>query len=219
MQIAWGKSLFFILGLAIFALLIWLLEVTVFIGWAELDWLFQFHYSIFFIGALTIGAYLLPFYNTGRFPTQRLFSAGLELYFAILAAYFLEKALLLTLYNGFYGLFNNQNWLFVMQGITLVITALSFYLVTQRWLTPLRWQQALVVGGCILLPIPLSLLTLQFLPSFDGNHTFIDAVKMGYPFFWIVIMMGLAGIWGLQLVKPVEPTITQDDILDDFSNE
>lgn len=214
MQKTWVKPFLISIGLAVLALVLWLVEMTQRIGWDGSEWLSAFHYSILIIAVFAIAAYLLPFYWLFRFPFQRILAAGTELYFVFLAAYFLEKAVLLTLFSRFY-LFSSPYLTWSIQPLVLILTALSFFFVTQRWLQPLRWQHPVLVGSGIFLSLILSLITVKFIPAFNGHMELWDAVKMGYPFFWIVLLMGIVGIVSTHLLKETQPPLPQDNILDD----
>jgi hypothetical protein len=149
-----------------------------------------------------------------RFPIQRLLAAGTELYFVILAAFLLEKAILLMQYTQFYGFFN-EDWLLLIQVLVLVMTSFSFYFITQRWLQSLSLQQVWTIVLGLLLPVPLSIITIHIIPGFGNGRWLADALKMGYPFFWTVLLMGIAGMMSTRFIKNAEPKPTQDDILDD----
>jgi hypothetical protein len=43
--------------------------------------------------------------------------------------------------------------------------------------------------------IPLSLITILLIPGFGHQTGWIDAVKMGYPVFWVTVLLGVAGVW------------------------
>lgn len=214
MHKTWVTSFFVSLGLAGLALALWLGEITLRLRWEGLQWLSAFHYSIFLIAAFVIITYLLPFYFLMRFPIQRLLAAGTELYFVILAAFLLEKAILLMQYTQFYGFFN-EDWLLLIQVLVLVMTSFSFYFITQRWLQSLSLQQVWTIVLGLLLPVPLSIITIHIIPGFGNGRWLADALKMGYPFFWTVLLMGIAGMMSTRFIKNAEPKPTQDDILDD----
>lgn len=215
---AWVKPILFIFLLALLAYGLWVAEIHYIIGWEGAEWLSYSHYSVFGIAALLVVSYLLPFWFLPSTSFNRLAKAGVELYFLVLAAYFLEKLILLTLFTQFYG-FLDRDWLLMLQILVFAMTTLSFYFITQRWLKPLHWQQMLVFGAALLLPYPLSLLSLRFLFNFNNGYEFTDAFKMGYPFFWIVLLMGIAGIIATHnFKKSILPT-SQEDILDDLGEE
>lgn len=215
---AWGKPVLLIFFLALLAYGLWFAEIHFFIGWDGMEWLPYSHYSVFGIAALVVAAYLAPFWMLRSASMSRLAKAGIELYFVVLAAYFLEKLILLTLFTQFYG-FLDQDWLLLLQVLVLAMTVLSFYFITQRWLEPLRWQQLLVFAAAIILPYPLSLLSLRFLFHFGAGFGFTESFKIGYPFFWIVLLLGIAGIIATQnFKKPIQQTL-QEDILDDLGEE
>lgn len=215
---AWGKPFLFIFLFALAAYALWFAEINYFIGWEGTEWLSYSHYSVFVIAALVVVAYLLPLRLLMNKPLNRLAKAGTELYFVVLAAYFLEKLILLTLFTQFYG-FLDRDWLLVLQVLVVAMTATSFYFITQRWLEPLRWQQVLVFTGALLLPYPLSLLSLRFLFNYGEGSGVTAAFKMGYPFFWVVLLMGIAGIIATQNFKKTLIPPSQEDILDDLPEE
>lgn len=215
---AWGKPLLGILGLALLAYALWLVEINYLIGWEGTEWLAHTHYSVFVIAALVVLAYLLPLRLLAHKPLVVLAKAGIELYFVTLAAYLLEKLVLLTLYTQFYG-FLNRDWLLILQVLVLAMTVLSFYFVTQRWLQSLRWQQTLVFGAAMLLPYPLSVLSARLLFNFSKNPAFLDAIKWGYPFFWITLLMGIAGLIATKNFTKKVAFPVQEDILDDLPDE
>lgn len=215
---AWGKPLFGILVLALLAYALWFAEIHYFIGWEGTEWLSYTHYSIFGIAAMVVISYLLPLRLLSNKPWSLLAKAGTELYFVVLAAYFLEKLVLLTLYTQFYG-FLNRDWLLVLQVLVIAMTVLSFYFITQRWLQALRWQQTLIFGAAMLLSYPLSLLSVRYLFNFSKDRIFLDAIKMGYPFFWITLLMGIAGLIATKNFNKSPAPPTQEDILDDIREE
>lgn len=47
----------------------------------------------------------------------------------------------------------------------------------------------------------LGLLTIQVIPGFGGSRWIVDSVKMGYPMFWLPILLGGAGELGRRLVN------------------
>ncbi|MFN7115154.1 MAG: hypothetical protein ACK4TA_00045 [Saprospiraceae bacterium] len=215
---AWGKPFLYSLLLALLGYALWFIELHYWIGGADFEWLSYAQYSIFVIAALVVLAYLLPLRLLADKPLNHLAKAGVELYFVVLAAYFLEKLILLTLFTQFYG-FLDRDWLLVLQVLVLVMTSMSFYFITQRWLKPLRWQQTLVFLLALLLPYPLSLLTLRLLANPSGEFSFLEATRQGYPFFWIILLMGIAGIFAIQHFKKGVVTATSEDILDDLGDE
>jgi hypothetical protein len=215
---AWWKPLIFSLLLALLAYSLWWLELTYRIGWEADGWLSYTPYSVFGIAALLVVAYLLPIGMALQTAQGSLLQAGIELYFVTLAAYFLERLILITQYTQFYGFFSKDG-LLIVQIVVLAMTAWSFYLITQRWIQPLRWQQSLVLGAAMTLPYPLSLLFIQPLFNFSDQNSFSDAVKMGYPFFWIVLLMGVAGLFTTKFLHKTHTPAGLEDILDDLPEE
>lgn len=215
---AWGKPFLLVLLLALLAYVLWFLEIHYAVGWEGSAWLSYSHYSVFVIAALVVLAYLLPIRLMLHQPLSRLAKAATELYFVALAAYFLEKLILITLFTQFYG-FLDRNWLLLLQVLVIAMTVMSFYFITQRWLERLRWEQIVVFAIAMLLPYPLSLYSVQYLFNFSESEGFTDAIKMGYPFFWITLLMGIAGILATRHFKKATPPLPKEDILDDLPEE
>ena len=79
-----------------------------------------------------------------------------------------------------------------------------FHNVTSRWLVRVKQLQIILLA--ILSVYPLCVFTVKMFPGYGNGNNFVDAVKMGYPYFWIVLLMGLCGIVSnLYLIDKTKP--------------
>lgn len=204
--------------LALLANALWLSEIFLVHGWEGIHWAFPVHYSVFVIALLAVIAYLLPFRFIRSAPYSQLIRSTAEIYPVTLIAFFLSKTIFFSLYSGFYGYLSAYPFRLLLVLLVLLVS-FSIHFVTRRNLHRIRWGHGFFVAAGILSVVPLSILTVRFLPGFGEGSTFVDAIKMGYPYFWIVGMMGLLGmrtaLWG----SPQERVFSKSNILDDLTEE
>lgn len=213
----WFFLLFPSLVLALVANALWLGEIFWIVGWEGFSWISHLHYSVFVIALLAVVAYVLPFRMLHRTPWIYVGQAILEIYPATLIAFFLAKTLLFSIHTQFFGYLNYSAMVALLIVVVLLIS-FSIHLVTSKLLRRVRFTQGIYVAVGIMLALPLSFATIRIFPAWATSHSFVDAVKMGYPFFWIVLLMGFLGIRSaIWTAKPDH--IHQEDILDDFSNQ
>lgn len=214
----WLPLILFPIALAILSNALWLGELTQVVGWESLAWLSHLHYSVFIIALLAVVAYVIPFRIIHRTPWLELGQAVLEIYPATLIAFFLSKTILFSIHTQWYGYFNYYIFVGLLVLVVLLIS-FSIHLVTLKLLRRVRFTHGFYMAIGIVMAVPLSLATVRLLPAFNGDVSFVSAVKMGYPFFWIVMLMGFLGmrsaVW--QVKTPIETT--QEDILDDLPEE
>ncbi len=216
MNLNYLKAIFLTLGLAFFANALWLIEITRFIGWEGMEWVSSLHYSVFVIALLAVVAYVLPFRFVRQVSWAQAGQATLEMYPATLVAFFLAKTLLFSLYMQLYG-YLNRNLMLLVLGLVVVLISFSIHFVTQKSLHRVHWVHGLFVAAGIMMVVPLSTMTVRFLPS--NGVTFIDAVKMGFSYFWIVLMMGVLGIRTASWKPKSDVNPAQDNILDDLPED
>ncbi len=211
-------SIIAIILLAILANIAWLFEIVQLIGWEGSYWLQATHYSVYFINLLVVIAYLTPVYLIKKTDWQKLLYTAIELYAVAIVAYLISKSVLYTMYGGIYAFLNFYSTLGILFLIP-IMTGVSYFLVTKRQLYPLSWRSAIPLSLAMLLPIFLSWLTMQVLPGFDRISVSIgspNVIKMGYPFFWITLLMGMASLINLHYFQKTTSRPTQPDLLDDL---
>ncbi|BDS11404.1 hypothetical protein [Aureispira anguillae] len=198
-------SVFITLFLGLMANGLWLYEIKVIIGWSGLKWLNYEHKSIFIINALVNLAYCIPLWNNElvRKEKKSKLLALFALYCCTLLAYYSTKLVL------FY-------WMFPFLSIT-VSTPFLIYLFSSKLIHPIKKTAIIFLTMGILFAIFMSSFTLDYIPGYGGTSGFVDATKMGYPYFWITIMMGGIGNITAQslLIDPSNVSrMNTDDILD-----
>jgi hypothetical protein len=207
-----------IIILAAFAHSAWLGEIVYRLGWGGLEWLSRSHFSIFFIILFVVAAYLLPLRNESGKKRAELLLPGIFLYTISLIAFHLAKILLFTIYSRMFPVYGYK--LVVALLLIAPTAAAGFHYVTDRYIMPVRNIQFFLLILAMLAAVPLSRWSVQAFAGLNlsDGKSFVDAVKMGYPFFWIVFTMGLASIltgrFYRREVQPPEPP-SRDDILDD----
>ena len=207
-----------IFSLAMISMGIWQLEIINRFGWAGLAWLNKGHFSIYLITIFVILAYLLPFSSRMKDSRWHLLYPGMVLFLISIIGFHLGKTLLFIAFSRF----SLVPLPILLAAIILLwgLTAYFFHVVTKRWIAPVKKSHFFLVIISIIGTIPLSLITVKFYngPSSDQYTSFVDAVKTGLPYFWIVINLGITGLYTNQFLiadEPASPVLTREDILDD----
>ncbi len=207
------QTVVLILFLAGTANTLWLAEVIWMTGWEGLSWLWQPQYSAYTGVALAVSAYLLPFILIGKVTGPRLWISAVELFFSGVVAFLIARNILYGLYGGMAVLTISPNLLYLMLAALLALAAGSFYLTTQRRLARTGISYYFWLFAALGAPVALSLLTVQVFPGLGSGATLADAVKMGYPLFWIVLCLGAVSLLGVS--RPPQPHEYNEKILDD----
>ncbi|GJM36206.1 MAG: hypothetical protein DHS20C18_52070 [Saprospiraceae bacterium] len=211
------RPLILIIVLAVLANILWFYEIVERIGWPGLDWLSERHYSIYVINLLVIIAYLSPVYFAKKPAWEKLILTCIELYALGMVAYLIAKAVLYTIFGSMFTFLNLYSTLAILVLIPF-LTAMSFYLVTQRQLYSVSRWVVVPLFLSMSLPIFLAGGTLQMFRGFDQGiiQYAPEAVKIGYPFFWITLLMGICSLLSLSFYQKATVKPSQPDILDDL---
>ena len=197
---------------------IWQWEIIAQFGWEGLRWLNKRHLSIYPISALVVVAYMLPFSRRIKASGWYLTYPGMVLFLISIIGFHLAKTIIFILYARFSLIPWPQ--LFIALFVVIGFTAFCFHLITKRWIVPLKKSQIFVLILAITGTVPLSMFAVQWYNGPAAAHyvSFVDAVKAGWPFFWIIFLMGIAGLYSnhfLISTKPEEQDLSREDILDD----
>lgn len=216
-----ARTIFTFLIVLIFAIvanIIWLVEIVQGIGWAGTSWIRHEHSSIFIINLLTILSYELPFFI--KTSPKRPWIALLLLYFSGLIFFYISKGILVSL-AGFSFFFLPRQTLLIFLLILFAIpitAAFSIHRLSNQLLMPIQRKAIFVLLIAMIAPIFLGMLTINFFPGYGYQKGFADAIKMGYPFFWVIVSMGIAGMLissRFQVQSALNHTTPDyDDILD-----
>ena len=118
--------------------------------------------------------------------------------------------------SGFFGFFpellkQGDLWsrlheLVLLLGIPLAVllAGLGLFLAIRLFLQRIsQWTLLFLILGLILI-MPASLATCHVLSAIDYRTDYFHAVKMGYPAFWAVVLVGAAVMLGRKITKEVK---------------
>ncbi|PHN07260.1 hypothetical protein CRP01_06420 [Flavilitoribacter nigricans DSM 23189 = NBRC 102662] len=206
--------------MALAAITLWLTELIWRTGWDEFSWLWGSQSSIFGIIALVVIAYLLPVGVIRGISWKKLWLPGLELYFVGIIAFFLTKSIVYSLFLPFPVFDLSPYLLWLIMAMLVVTTASSFYYMTKNYLYPVKIAFIPLMVGAELLAAALSVLTAYlFMERGSFDQILLAAVRAGFPFFFITLLLGLMSVLSLRkltLLRRGEPGEQQDEILDDM---
>lgn len=189
------KTILTIILVALLAQFFWVESII----WGSTSWGNPFALPLLAINGLAIGAYCLPFWQSSKLPktalNQKLKAFGLL--YGLTFIVFMLAIVFLTLLNR--AVFEKDNatlvssFCILLGLLYLVITFI--HRISQNIWGAIEAKQKLLLLLGIVFCIGISELQIFF---FQGKGTiydngFADAVKMGYPFFWIIIIMALVG--------------------------
>lgn len=185
-----------ILLLAVLAEVMWLYEIVVQIGWASLTWLKKDLWSPIGVCFCAATAYILPFWVKYKQVDGKVLLTWLSFIFLNIAVFYFGEAVLKNLFSpiiAFLSLAVNIKMRFF--GLLAVgLFAFGYHLITVHLIMKVRKQQAALFLVSVFLMFVLGTGTALFLPGFGHDYSLTDAVKMGYPQFWICILLGVSGI-------------------------
>ncbi len=183
---------FTLITIGSFALLsqvIWLLEIVVTIGWKGDAWLKRDLYAPVLICLFAALTYITPFWVRYRKIDTRIILTVLTFYMINFSCYLLADVF-------FKGLHYHSTPLLKVLGILIfIIFAGGYYYVTNELIMPIKKRFALLFVLCELMMYILSMICHFIFSGFDTTVQWVGAVKMGYPAFWINILLGISGIY------------------------
>jgi hypothetical protein len=185
-----------ILLLAILSEVMWLYEISVKIGWASLLWLKEDLFSPIGICFCAGTAYILPFLVKHKQIDGKVILTWLSFIFLNITVFYFGEAVLKNLFSPIIAylslLANIKMRLFGLFAVGLF--GYGYHIITKILIMKVRKQQTALFLISVFLMFVLGMGTALFVPGFGQGFTLTDAVKMGYPQFWICILLGLSGI-------------------------
>lgn len=194
------SSIAIILIAAILNISFWLFEIVVIKKWASLNWLKSPLYAPYAIVLLTTIAHLAPMQLHYRASRINWFISVSGLYLFSLAEFYAGKQLCYALYSRY--------WIITKIDLAIGCTAIGLLfgglaaacLVSAKQLhRDTNYKSVLANAVLLTCVIPLSLLSIKLIPGYGAGSGWIDAVKMGYPAFWITILLGVAALRTIRL--------------------
>jgi hypothetical protein len=83
--------------------------------------------------------------------------------------------------------------------LSILLASVGFHMFTRWTLVPIsHWSIVLIAVALLVTPV-LSMATVQVLPALHGQTDLVHAVKMGYPTFWVTILLPAATELALRL--------------------
>jgi hypothetical protein len=175
---------------------VWLFEIVAIKTWDSMAWLKHRLYSPLIIIPFTVWAYILPFYMERKVDLK-----GTLVPFVILCAiavicFTIGKRLCFALYNN-YDFDGLESYSILILSAFALFALLGFtcWFVANLRMGNTRKRNTVFITLLLIFTVPLSLFTVQLIPGLGSGDDWIDAVKMGYPVFWITVFMGLSGIF------------------------
>jgi len=173
--------------------LMWWYELHYVVGWKGIGWIHQPLTSVYIIPLLVVLVFLLPMRMELKMPIKWLLFYLILLYGASLYTYFFAKQIFYTLYTqGLIGGDNRIITLAIWKLMTIVILLSVVYFIPMRHFHKTTdGMHILTIMVAIISVVPASLIFVEQLPFWSEGTAFIDAVKLGYPTFWMPIFLGL----------------------------
>ena len=188
------QSLLIIVSLAITSIAIWLFEMTKIVGWSSLDWLQADLISPYFICCLAAVCFMTPIVLKYRKIDSKIVLTFLSLALVNIVAFFLAETFLKGVFNHL-SLLGEKSSFYALGALTFVGFAVSYYFITHYLIVNMPKLFVFIFATSELLMFVFALITAYFIRGFGNNSYIADAVKMGYPQFWICILLGLSGVF------------------------
>lgn len=185
-----------ILLLAILAQALWLYEIVVRIGWANLAWLRKDLISPLGVCFCAATAYLLPFVVKYKQIDGKVILTWLSFICVNIAVFYIGEAVLKNLFSPLIALlsFGKSLKMRFFGLLAVSIFAFGYYIITHKLIFNVRKQQLALFPLSVFLMFVLGSISVFLIPGFGNGESIVDAVKMGYPQFWICLLLGVTGI-------------------------
>jgi hypothetical protein len=181
--------------LAIFGTSLWLFEILKIKGWYGLNWLNGPLYSSYIATLVAVFAFLTPFIISRQMTVKKITCLSIILYAASILCFETGKGLCYALYCRFCFWTRKDILLnYLIAFLLFVFIGVAYWFVTNRWIKKNKKVNILLITFLIVSAIPLSLMTIQLNTGFGTQAEWVDAVKMGYPIFWTIVLLGLSAI-------------------------
>jgi len=183
------RTFFQILG-AFAAWGLWLTEVYWIKGWAGLAWLSGFNWSALPICALVVVLCAQSVaVDVQRLNRARFIAIGFVL---AVGTFAVVRWAAFELFSG-----SISAPLYQLEAVLVLLIAVLAFCVgltvaVNRWLGPVRSWTVILLAAGLLLVLLLSFITIRIFPAFNGSTDELHAFKMGYPVFWITVLIPLA---------------------------
>lgn len=175
---------------------LWLGEVVWVKTWDGLSWLHSDMLSAYGVIVLAVVAMFVPLWS--KRPSLLKANVSLGLMYAVsLGCYWFAKSHLYQLHSKLYFLSKPSTSSPVLQAflplaLYAFVLGLGFFVVVRFLWTLFSLWSLVVYPLALALVLLLSYATIQVVPALNGDKDYIHVVKMGYPMFWLPLMMFVA---------------------------
>jgi hypothetical protein len=171
---------------------LWMAEILWIKGWTGLTWVNEFNWSAIPICALI--AILCSYFVAAHasWDHRSLFLASA--FAMIFAAFVVGRDAAINFFTGYFFVPATIEPIKIL--VVGLFLSIGLAVAANRWLAPLHYWTAVLIAGSLILAIGLSVLTIQEFPALSGNQDFIHVFKMGYPVFWITLLLPIALLLG-----------------------
>ncbi len=188
------KQLLVIFLLSLTAITLWLGEVLFIKGWHGLNWLRGPLYSPFLSTLFVVAAFMSSLIQYSDLTKKNIIIAFCLLYLVSIFFYTAGKEFTTIPYQMAIWSRIDYYILEFMGFMLFPLMALVYWFITQKFIRKTKKIHILYLTLFSLAVLPLSMLSIWICPGFGTGDGEIDAIKMGYPVFWMAMMMGLAGL-------------------------
>ena len=178
--------------IGVISFFMWSYELHQVVGIRGFAWLREPLMSVYIISFLIVLAFILPLRIELKIPIGWALFYILLLYGASLGTYFVAKQIFYTLYTkGLIGGDNRIITLSIWKLLAIVILLSAIYFIPMRhFRRKTDGMHILTIMVAIISVVPASLICIEQIPLWSHETAFIDAVKLGYPTFWMPVFLG-----------------------------
>jgi hypothetical protein len=191
-------SVCFVLALSFFGWAMWISEIYFLKGWPGLQWLNGFMFSSVPATLCAVIAFLFPLhFSKPKSERKDIFVAIVTLFAVSFICFFVGRYTNYILFSRF-GLFFivgplDKVGLLACLILVILFHGIIYIFITNRLIQKTKKLNVLLTFFVIPFAFFLSMVSVRYFPGFGNSNGWIDAIKMGYPVFWTIFLMGLSG--------------------------
>ena len=198
------KSFIVVLLFALVGLSCWLYEVINMIGWYDIGWIYNMRLSPFAGASLAAMSFITPFSKQKKYSIRKLLAIFLLLLVMCLVCYEIGKWICYSLFCRHCLWSPVEFLLLIILGVVLhIFSGTVIWLITRKWIGCIKVKALFYIIFFLLLIVPMSIITIQLIPGLGHQNGWVDTVKMGYPVFYSITVMGISGLFLNKLTSPL----------------
>jgi hypothetical protein len=170
------------------SMILWLTEIIYRVGWNGIEWIVTDLKSVYLLTLLAVLSYVLPMIFLSKVKVRNTIISLTLLYLFSLLGYFATKWIFRQLFDK---IGDDTHVLYVWLLIfDVTVIAAIFYYTKQYFLLKSERFHLMTIVAVFISIVPASLISIEWVKGFASTESFVDAVKMGYPVFWLNILLG-----------------------------